>query len=161
LYHCSGQPLCSGYLFLLSSSDLNLHDLQGDRSSASADSGVWSSYLLAPASSASPIGDSQQYTWVWLWVYRPTQGVAGAASPAQLPAPNSAMASCSEGQLSPNSFIWKGNLAQISTVLREVRRGSSGGQAWRLCSVRFASLYPLSLRPTKVCATFLYSLLLF
>ena len=58
LYHCSGQPLCSGYLCLLSIFDLNLHDLQGDRSSASADSGDWSSYLLAPASLASPIGDS-------------------------------------------------------------------------------------------------------
>jgi len=61
LYHSRGQSLCSDYLWLLLLSDLPLHDLQGDRSSGFAGSGDWSSHLLAPASSASPLGDPQQH----------------------------------------------------------------------------------------------------
>jgi len=122
-------------------------------------------------------------------VYRLSQGVDGAASPVQLPASKSTMAICSDGQLSANPFIRKGKLDLTSTFLQEVRRGSSGhnrgssistvvpimqfggprltiisrnGQAWQIRSVSlsFASLYPLFLRQTQVCAPFLSSLLL-
>ena len=77
LYHCSGHPRYSGSFCLLSPSDLTLHGLHGNRSSASANSSYWTRYLSAQASSESAIGESQQYHWVWLWVYRPKQGQFG------------------------------------------------------------------------------------
>ena len=107
--------------------------------------------------------------------------------PVQLPASKSTMAICSDGQLSANPFIRKGKLDLTSTFLQEVRRGSSGhnrgssistvvpimqfggprltiigrsGQAWQIRSISFASLCPLFLRQTQVCAPFLSSLLL-
>jgi len=152
LYPCNGHTRCAGTLCLLSLSHLTLHGLHGARPFASANSRDWTGYLRAPALPVSSIGGSQQYNWVWLRIYRLKQGVEGAAPPDLVHALNSAMASCCGGKLSPDSSKRLDIFAQIYTVIREVRRGSPGDPDWKICSVRFASLYPPSLRPPKVCA---------